>query len=65
VLDATGTPDRSITFPEAVQEGWLEEKTYPEAWRYVGIENPVLNPGQERLIQTGIVPREVYQVTRS
>jgi len=62
VLGADGSPDRAITFPEAENEWWIQEKTYLEAWRYLG-KNTMTMCARIWIAQK-IIPDTVYQLTK-
>lgn len=61
-LCSNGSPDRIITFPEAENEGWIYEKPYLDAWRYLG-KNTMTMFSRIWLAQKNI-PNTVYQLTK-
>lgn len=61
-LDTDGVPNEAITFPEAVNKWWIQEKPYLDAWRYLGKDTMTM---QNRIwVAQGFVPSTVYQLTK-
>jgi hypothetical protein len=60
-FDVENNSNRSLTFPEAENRGLIVERSYRDAWEYVGITS--IDAVRRDVLQRLGLHQHVYQVT--